>query len=337
MAGRVFETVEDTIEGMDRKLLEKRADEITVGLKDEYSLLGWSIGDEVKPQFLKKYLVSKQILESRDRSRTAVVLVNGMNSVEAFCAHHQVIVSDKYPARRWVPDGDDLWAVAWWMDEVRRASGDKPHWITLQAHRSDFSGDSATDAEVSMMSWLAIAGGADAVSYFTYSGNSWWYGPYIHNNWNQNKWWTMVDEYGNPLPQFEMYAKFAEKVGLLGELIAGAPVIDDHGVQAVVPTITLKTFKNMSIKGPRQRPAIHLGALRPQGMEALLVFAVNIDWESDHEVRITATAQTLAGKRLYDLIFLQPVPKESGRSWGRSCLRATGTPLSWPVLLNFPR
>jgi len=127
----------------------------------------------------------------------------------------------------------------------------------------------------------------------------------------------MVDEYGNPLDLWEVYAEFADKVGPLGELIAGAPVVEHHGLEADAPTITLKTLNNVGIKGPRQRPAIYLGALRPQGMGALLVFAVNIDRENPHEVELTGSAAALAGRRLYDLVSLKPVEGKNGRfRWG---------------------
>jgi len=304
------------VEDMNRDQLALWADEVTSALRNEESILGWYIGDEVRSDFLKKYLVAKEFLESRDRGKTAVVLVNGIDSVKTFGPHHQVIVSDHYPVGR--PRSDEPWRITWWMDEVRKASGDKPHWIVLQAMRETNSpwGGNVTATELRMMSWLAAAGGGDAMLYFLYSGSPWWRAHYVQRK--RGGFWCMVDEYGNPLPLWQEFERFAEKVGPLAGLMAGARVVEDHGLEAVAPTITLKTLNNVSIRGSRRRPAIYLNALRLRGMDALLVFTVNIDREDSHTVQVTGTADALADRRLYDLASLKSVDREGGRfSWGR--------------------
>jgi len=301
-----------TLKEMKREQLELWADAVTSALRDEESILGWLCGSEVRPAYLKKFLVAKELLESRDRSKVATVLVNGMNAAEAFAPQHQVMVSDKYPVLR--PNRDDPWRIAWWMDEVRRVSGDKPHWIILQA----FSGSGEKEAplatrphpvEFRMMSYLAAAGGADVFAYFLYSGSPWWHTPYVRREPFRSGFLCMVDEYGNHLPWFDEYAAFADKVGPLGGLIPGARVVEAHGLEVTAPKIRLDTLRNLPVKGPRERKAIHLGVMRPREMDALLVLAVNMDRENEQEVKIIGTDQATSGWRLYDLVSLEPVDR----------------------------
>ncbi|NIA06437.1 MAG: hypothetical protein GWP14_02175 [Actinobacteria bacterium] len=301
------------VEDMNRRQLEAWADAVTGAFRDVDSILGWYIGDETPTTFLKKYRIAKQLLESRDRSKTAVTLVNGLQPAQVMAPHHQVIVTDNYPILR--PNRDDPWEITWWMDEVRRASGDKPHWILLETFIQPKEGLAArpNPVEVRLMSWLATAGGADVVSYFLYNGSPWWFMRYVHRKGLKGgAEWGMVDEYGNDTPLWNEYARFAEKVGPLGQLMAGARVVEQHGLRTSAPIISLQTLNNLPIKGPRSRPAIYLGVLQPRSLDALIVFAVNIDRDNTHQLRIGGTTQVLSGRKLYDLVTLQPVRSEKG-------------------------
>jgi len=293
------------VEAMNRAQLQLWAEKVTSALRDEDSILAWYVGDEVRPTFLKKYLVAKELLETRDRSKTAVVLVNGMDSIKTFAPFHQVIVTDKYPVYR--PTTDDPWGIAEWMKQIREVSGDAPHWIVLQAHHADgaLSGSQTSAIEQRMMSWLALAGGADAVLHFVYAYGPLWNEYFVRES--TTSFTAMVDAYGNAMSWFDEYAEFAEKVGPLGALLIKARVQEGSPLRAVSPMLRLD---GRQIKGPRERPAVYLGVLQPPGLQAQLLIPVNQDRNGPQPLKITAPQDVLDGKSLYDLVELKEIPRQ---------------------------
>ena len=99
----------DTVKLADRDpdQLNRWADEITSGLRDEPNILGWFCADEARPTYLKNYLVTKAMIESRDRSKASMVLLNNLGFLKGFHESHQVIFTDQYPVLR--RNRDDPW------------------------------------------------------------------------------------------------------------------------------------------------------------------------------------------------------------------------------------
>jgi len=303
MAGGV-ETIR--LEDRDKELMERWADEITSGLRDEENILGWFCADEATPTYLKNYLVTKALLESRDRSKAAMVLVNNLGFLKtAYEPSHQVIFADSYPVLR--PHRDNPWHILKWMKDVSEVSGDKPHWLTLQSFSSSderwYARPSPT--ELTLMSWLSIAGGANVNCYFVYCGGGWWRSRYLINK-PRGGFWACVDSYGNETPWFEAYKEFADRVGPIGPLLAKAKLILKPSVEAIAPEIQLNGFKpgggKLGTAG-----AVYVGVLEPGQIGGQVLVAVNMDRDNPQPVKISVGGD-LGGKRLYDLVSLEEIP-----------------------------
>jgi len=216
------------LEDLDLDQLGKWADEVVAALKGEDSVLGWYIADEPARAALLNYLLIKQMMESRDRTRPALCLFNNMGAMRVFAPYQQLMLTDRYP----VHGKRDPWDIATWMRDCRKETR-APHWITLETHWWVGRDQPTTPAQWRLVNWLAIAEGAKGINYFIYS-----IGPYWRNahstSWNSN----MVDPYGNERPLWPAYCDFAAAVGPVGDLLVRAEV--DEGADVTVEPSAVK-------------------------------------------------------------------------------------------------
>jgi len=295
----------DTVKLADRDpdQLNRWADEITSGLRDEPNILGWFCADEAKPTYLKNYLVTKAMIESRDRSKASMVLLNNLGFLKGFHESHQVIFTDQYPVLR--RNRDDPWNILKWMHNISELTGDKPHWFTTQAFylRGQPWQARPGPADLKLMSWLAIAGGANVNCYFLLSGGPWWWHVYIRDETKGDHFWCTMDSYGNETPRYQVFREYAAKLGPIGPLLARASLDRKPRITAVAPEIKQNGF------GPDATgtiKAVHVGVLRPAQVDGRILIVVNMD--RDHVQPVTVTVPDAAGRKMVDLVSLREIP-----------------------------
>ena len=294
----------------DRNLeqMNKWADEIAV-LKNEPNILGWFCADEAKPTYLMSYLVTKAMIETRARSKPAMVLLNNKGFLKAYDASHQVIFTDQYPILR--PTRDDPWKILRWMTDIDKITGGKPHWFTSEAfcqRREPWHARPGT-TDMRLMSWLATAGGAKVNCYFLLSAGPWWENFYIRKQERGDSMWCMLDCYGNETPRYRVFREYAAKIGPLGPLLAKAKLAPNPLVTADAPEIQQNGFGPDATK---KIPAVHISALSPDRINGQILIAVNMDRDGPQPLKMDAP--DLGDYRCYDLVSLKEVPRaKSGR------------------------
>ena len=285
----------------DREQMTRWADEIAV-LKSEPNLLGWFCRDEAGPVYLQSFLVTKAMIESRVPGKPAMVLVNNLDFYKVFNDSHQIIFTDRYPILR--PTRDNPWKILQWMKDFDEVSGGKPHWFTLEGfcqRREPWHARPGV-ADMRLMSWLAIAGGAKVNCYFLLSGGPWWEGVYIRKRERDDSMWCMLDCYGNETPRYRMFREFAAKVAPLGPLLAKARLADRPRASAVAPDMVQN---GVGPEATKTIPAVHVSALDPHRMDGQILIAVNMDRDKPQPLKIKAP--DLQTNRLYDLETLAEV------------------------------
>jgi len=309
------------ITDLDLNRLNRWADMVTSAFKDDDVVLGWYSGDEIGALFLRKYLLTKKLFETRDPTRAALNMVNvrgSVSTIELYAPWQQVIFAENYPVVR--PSIDDPWRV---LDRLREINNitDAPTWVWLQAHGElqGQAGSRSSPEETRLMSWLALAGGAKGFIYFLYNPGlmgkdrcSIWYDFFITGRARRagESLKGMVDSYGNATPWWEEYKDFARQVAPLGELLLKARVAENTGIEADATPLKL---------GDRVRPAVYIGVLAVN--DAYILIPVNQDRNGPRQLTIKVPERLTKNRSLYDLVELGRISL-SGNVFNCGTLRA---------------
>lgn len=305
----------------DREQMDEWADEIAA-LENEPNLLGWFCRDEAGPAYLQSFLVTKAMMESRVRSKPAMVRVNNLDIFKVFNDSHQIILTGRNPVLR--PARDDPWMILQWMKEFDEVSGGKPHWFVSEAscrRREPWHARPGV-SDIRLMSWLAVAGGAKVNCHLQLSGGPWWEDIYIRKEERGDAMWCMLDCYGNETPRYRVFREYAAKVAPLGRLLAKARPADRSRATAVAPDIVQN---GVGPEATKAIPAVHIAALDLDRINGQILIAVNMDRDEPQPLVIKISDP--GRDRLYDLVSLAEVPSRgSGRYEPFSLIEGDGHP-----------
>ncbi len=170
--------------------------------KNSPAVLGYDIGDEPSADQLWQMAAAKRLIEQADPGRIVGTCFWDINSIRAFNPYFQVAISDHYPlAIGKTTDPRDVYE---WCGQVARVTGNRRHWVILQSFgmaewKATEGYRSPTPAELRLMTYEAIAGGARGIIYFAY-------------NAVPEKFKMMADPWGNPNPLFKETGVLAKKL-----------------------------------------------------------------------------------------------------------------------------
>ena len=183
-------------------------------IADDRAVIGYDIGDE--QPILECWAASgaASILARLDPTRVSTLNFAHFQpaNIEAFKPHLCLYLSDNYP----LGSGNGAESLYKWCYKVAKESNNKRHWIVLQTF-----GDSRSRqwrpgailpnvAELRLMTFGSIAGGARGVIYYTF-------------NWDRAE--TLADQWCNPLNNLlEEVARMGERLIPIGRRLLDAEV-----------------------------------------------------------------------------------------------------------------
>jgi len=179
----------------------KTAKELTEHYAKYPSLIGHIIGDEPTHYEADRWLTDQRVLFNADSTRFAYSAINDAGLAMKLARSTQLhdVSVDIYPlyANSNVPEV--LKTYFQWVQLTTSVSPQRPAWIVAQA----FGGAGSrmpTVNEERALTWIALAGGAKGFIYFLYQS----LGSLAMTG--------MVDESGNPSPQFYELSRIAKKL-----------------------------------------------------------------------------------------------------------------------------
>jgi hypothetical protein len=170
--------------------------------KNSPAVLGYDVGDEPSADQLWQMVAAKKLIEQADPAGIVGTCFWDINSIRAFNPYFQVAISDHYPLA--IDKTTDPKDVFDWCRQVARVTGNRRHWVILQSFgmaewKSTEGYRFPTPAELRLMTYEAIAGGARGIIYFAY-------------NAVPEKFKMMADPWGNPNPLFKETGALARKL-----------------------------------------------------------------------------------------------------------------------------
>lgn len=196
------------------------------------AVLGYDIGDEPAADQLWQMAASKRLIEQVDPARVVGTCFWDINSIRAFNPYFQVAISDHYPlAIGKTADPKDVYE---WCRQVSRVTQNRRHWVILQSFgmaewKSKEGYRFPTPAELRLMTYQAIAGGARGIIYFAYNA--------VPQNFKM-----MADPWGNPNSLFREVGALGKKLVPMGGRLLDCevdaePVVMSNNPQMLVGTL----------------------------------------------------------------------------------------------------
>jgi len=181
-------------------------------LADRPEVIGYDVGDERPLSALYGVVAAVAILNKLDPSRPSMLTFWDPTSVRAYSPYVPVNVADIYPLR----DGSKQTAAYMyeWCRRVARDTDNKRQWVILQSFgcapwRRGRGYLVPTPAELRLMTWASLAGGARGIIYYSFS---------------YDRYRMMVDQWGNPNELMKEVSRLGEQIIPLGHRILDAPV-----------------------------------------------------------------------------------------------------------------
>jgi len=192
------------------------------------AVLGYDLGDEPKVDKLWQTVATKKILEDLDPTRTSVVVFWGLFDVKVWNPYLLPICTDRYPLQEHPPSelpDSGLGPAAGmytWCREIARLTNNKRHWIVMQSFgtapwRAPTSYIRPTPEQLRLMTYASLAGGARGIIYYSYI---------------YNRYYMLVDQWGNPRDLFVEASRLAEQLIPVGHCLLNAIVDFDAQVSS---------------------------------------------------------------------------------------------------------
>lgn len=275
--------------------------------------LAWSLADEPLPGKLYDYIVGKGIIESIDKKRPAIPILNTGEVIELYGPYQQVIVSDYYTLKRSNPDP---WAVgdrAGFCQKVGKYR--KPVWV-LYGTYSSVGIRMSTPAEVRIMIYQALLNNVTSLSNYIFNYIS-YIGEAAQTHLDLA---TSVLRYASPT--WREIGNVGRKLVPVGALMAQAKYLRREGLNISSHQITA---------AGKKRPAFE-GAVW-QLNDARLLLLVNNDIAKAGKVKVSLQKMR-PDDRILNLYTLEKVDKneEINLIPGDGCWFAIGNEKSLQVI-----
>ncbi len=250
---------------------------------DSPAVVGYDLGDEPKVDKLWQTVAAKKILQDLDPTRTSTVIFWGMFDVKAWNPYLLPICTDRYPLQD-PPMGDlsesGLGPAAemfTWCRNIARATNNKRHWIVMQSFgnqpwRAPTGYVRPTPSQLRLMTYASLAGGARGIIYYSYI---------------YNRFYMLVDQWGNPRDLFVEAGQLAEQLIPVGHRLLNAIVDFDAQVAS-------------------DNEDIFVGAFIDPVHQVHYLIPVNKNVTSSQQATVTLPAEWQgAGIAIYDLFGLE--------------------------------
>jgi len=263
----------------------------------EKTICAWAIADEAGQGALPNLLAITRALNETDPDhRPALAVFNASTKFASYSPYLSINYWDEYPVRE---GSRNPWRIRTLAQAYRQIAPDMPMWGVLQAFETrpptaQGSYMRPSDAEMRLMTYLALAEGADGLIYF-----NWYCGHGQLEN--------MVTRSGQPHGgMLDTLADLGETLIPIGELLlktkAPSPAVraSNEPNEAGV-TITEKI-------PPTEEHGLAVNVLAHRSRPVNYLVVVNEDLSRPRTGQITLSPKLLAeGQRVYDLYILEEV------------------------------
>lgn len=242
--------------------------------------LFWYLVDEPRYDQAHAFLEGKEVIESVDRERPAVPLMNTQETIRTLGPHQQVLITDRYPTYR---QRSDPWCIGDWVRQARE-SARGPVWLMYPAYSSTGMRMS-TPAEARVMIYQALAAGAAGIVAYIHA--------YVAHWERKDHPETLIDPFGTPNATWEAIGAVGRDLAAVGPLLARSRLLPG--------AVGVESERTIHAAGV-QRPAVE-GGLWEDGRGCRYLVLVNNDLAAPRRARITWPAAT----RVLDLFTLRRV------------------------------
>ena len=247
---------------------------ITEQIRDRDAVVGYDVGDERPLSALHDLVACIAVLKRLDPERPAMLTFWDPVSVRGYSPYVPVNVSDIYPLR---PDSGQTGAYMFeWCRRVARDTDNKRHWIILQSFgnapwRAPRGYICPTPAELRLMTWASLAGGARGIVYYSFS---------------YDRYKMLADQWGNPTDLLREIRRLGPRIIPLGRRLLDC-IVDWED-----PVTT-------------DNAALLAGSLHAPGRGVRYAVVVNTDVRLPQDGRL----QGIEPGTAFDLDTLEPVPE----------------------------
>lgn len=275
-----------------RKVCEQTMRKAVARFKDHPAMLGYLLVDEPQSADARDFYWGKGFIESLDRDNPCFCLCNGIQAVYEFARTMQVCAIDYYPLGPVPGARPGAWAQG---DLVRlaRTQGARRIWVLPPCFGAS-SWRPPSPAEFKIQIFSALAEGATGFMVYSYADQPAW-------SRARTEYGRLVDPFGNPTPNWQVFRELGPYLRSAGPLLIGAQRLPNDAVHAQVAQVVVSDVG-------RRRPWVVARAFADPKRDArYLVVSNNSRF---HRRATTVTVRQLRkGDQVLDLFSLQDVPR----------------------------
>ncbi len=196
----------------DEKQLYEKLREVVRPLRAQWALFAYQLIDEPPADLLDRWRNVSRILSAIDEEHPAFSCLCRENELDKLTVMKpQMLVFDRYPLRKGTEPGEyDFREFITLLETLRlqAAANDIPYWMVVQACESTTGLRYPTDAELRLMTHLALAHNAKGIFYFLYNSRT-----------QEEGLQGLVDTSRNPAPIFDEVSRLANDMKRLRSLL----------------------------------------------------------------------------------------------------------------------